>query len=183
VLVTPDHQAGFDGINCDVVSLFYQIREEKGGGVMVAAEASGGSAMRTPAHLWIVGVLALLWNAMGAFDYLATQFRLEFYMGKFEPQMLEYFYGIPSWAIAGWAIAVWFALAGSIGLLLRKCWSVWAFGISIVGMVLSTVHGFFLSEGLEIMGDSYLYMTILVWIIAIGLFFYARAMSSKGVLT
>ena len=150
---------------------------------MGAEETSGDVVKKAPVHLWIIGVLALLWNTMGAFDYLATQFRLEFYMGKFEPEMLEYFYGIPSWAIAGWAIAVWFALAGSVGLLLRKCWSVWAFGISIVGMVLSTVHGFFLSDGLEIMGSSYLFMTGVVWIIAIGLFFYARAMSAKGVLS
>ncbi len=151
---------------------------------MVAAESNGDVAMKTPVHLWIIGVLALLWNAMGAFDYLATQLRLEFYMGKFEPEMLEYFYnGIPAWAIAGWAIAVWFALAGSIGLLLRKRCSVWLFGISIVGMVFSTVHGFFLSNGLEIMGNSYLYMSVLVWMIAFGLFFYARAMCKQGVLS
>lgn len=150
---------------------------------MVAAESNDGVATKTPVHLWIIGVLSVLWNAMGAFDYLATQLELEFYMGKFEPEMLEYFYGIPSWAISGWAVAVWFALAGSIGLLLRKCWSMWAFGISIAGMVLSTVNGFFLSNGLEIMGNSYLYMSALIWVIAFGLFFYARAMCNKGVLS
>jgi hypothetical protein len=31
---------------------------------------------KTPLHLWIVAVLALLWNAVGAFDYVATQLRL-----------------------------------------------------------------------------------------------------------
>ena len=150
---------------------------------MAAADTNGGVAQKTPVHLWIVGGLALLWNAMGAFDYLATQLELEFYMGQYEPEMLEYFYGIPSWAVAGWAIAVWFALAGSIGLLMRKCWSVWVFGISIAGMFLSTVHGFLLSDGLAIMGNSYLYMSALIWAIAFGLFFYARAMCNKGVLT
>ncbi len=150
---------------------------------MAAADSSGGVVNNTPVHLWIVGVLAVLWNAVGAFDYLATQFKLEFYMGKYEPEMLEYFFGIPSWAIAGWATAVWFGLAGSIGLLLRRRCSVWLFGISIVGMVLSTVHGFFLSDGLEIMGNGYLYMSVLVWFIAIGLFFYALAMGKRGVLS
>ncbi len=33
---------------------------------------------RTPVHLWIVGVLALLWKGMGAFDDLATQMRPDF---------------------------------------------------------------------------------------------------------
>ena len=32
---------------------------------------------RAPMHLWIVGVLSLLWNAMGVFDYLATKLRLQ----------------------------------------------------------------------------------------------------------
>ena len=96
---------------------------------MTAADPNGEGVTKTPVHLWIVGILALVWNAIGAFDYLATQLELEFYMGSFEPEMLEYFYGIPSWAIAGWAIAVWFAFAGSIGLLLRKCWSVWALSL------------------------------------------------------
>ena len=150
---------------------------------MTAADLNGESATKTPIHLWIVGILALLWNAIGAFDYLATQFELEFYLGSFEPEMLEYFYGIPSWAIAGWAVAVWFAFAGSIGLLLRKCWSVWAFGISIVGMVVSSIHSYLLSNGLEIMGAGGLVFSIFIWIIAFGLFFYARAMCKKGVLS
>ena len=30
---------------------------------------------RTPAHLWIVGALATLWNAFGAYDYLMTRKR------------------------------------------------------------------------------------------------------------
>ena len=150
---------------------------------MTAADLNGEGATKTPVHLWIVGVLALLWNFIGVFDYLATQFELEFYMGSFEPEMLEYFYGIPSWAIAGWAVAVWFALAGSIGLLSRKCWSVWAFGISIVGMVVSGIHSYLLSNGLEIMGAGGLVFTIVIWIIAFSLFFYARAMCKNGVLS
>jgi hypothetical protein len=150
---------------------------------MVAADSNGGVAVNTPVHLWVVGVLAVLWNGYGAFDYLATQLRFDFHMANFTPELLEYFYNIPSWAIACWAIAVWFALAGSVGLVLRKCWSVWVFGISIVGMILSAVNGFLLSNGLEVMGNSYIYLSAVIWVIAFALFFYARAMCAKGVLT
>ena len=34
--------------------------------------------VKAPVHLWIVGFISLLWNAMGVFDYLATKLRLEF---------------------------------------------------------------------------------------------------------
>ena len=59
----------------------------------------GEARRRTPVHLWIVGVLALLWNLMGAFDYLATQLQLESYMSQFTEEQLAYFYGFPSWAV------------------------------------------------------------------------------------
>ncbi len=88
---------------------------------------------KVPRHLWIVGVLSLLWNAVGAFDYSASQLRIESYMSQFTPEQLAYFYGFPAWAVAAWAIAVWGALLGSLCLLLRKAWAVWLFGASIVG--------------------------------------------------
>ena len=33
-------------------------------------EMRRGSTSKTPWHLWVVAVLALLWNGAGAFDYL-----------------------------------------------------------------------------------------------------------------
>lgn len=48
-----------------------------------AGSARRGRASKVPVHLWIVGGLALLWNAVGAFDYLATQLQFEPYMSGF----------------------------------------------------------------------------------------------------
>jgi hypothetical protein len=137
---------------------------------------------KAPRHLWIVGVLALLWNAIGAFDYSATQLRIESYMSQFSPEQLAYFYGFPVWAVAAWAIAVWFSLLGSLGLLLRKAWAVWLFGIAIAAMVITAVYNFVLSDGLSMMGMSGVIFTAVIWLIAFGLFFYARAMAKRGVL-
>lgn len=142
-----------------------------------------GTTGKAPRHLWIVGILAVLWNAIGAFDYTATELRLESYMSQFTPEQLAYFYGFPAWAVATWAIAVWGALLGSIGLLLRRRWAVWAFGVSIAGMVLTAVYSFALSDGLAMMGQGAVMFTAVIWIIAFALFFYARAMARRGVLT
>ena len=137
---------------------------------------------RAPRHLWIVGVLAVLWNAIGVFDFSATQLRLESYMGQFTPAQLEYFYGFPGWAIAAWGIAVWGSLLGSIALLLRKSWAVWLFGVAIVGMLLAAFHNLVLTDGLSLMGPGAGIFTAIIWIIAFGLFFYARAMVKRGIL-
>ena len=139
-------------------------------------------AAKAPVHFWIVAVLALLWNAGGAFDYTATQTRLEAYMSNFTPEQLAYFYGFPAWAVACWAIAVWSALLGSIALILRRAWAVWLFGLALVGLVLTTVYNFVLSDGAEIMGTGAVYFSVVIWVISIFLFLYARAMAKNGVL-
>jgi len=137
---------------------------------------------RAPTHLWIVGIVALLWNAIGAFDYSATQLRLESYMSQFTPEQLEYFYGFPAWAVAAWAIAVWSSLFGSLALLLRKAWAVWLFGAALAGMAVTTLYNFVLTDGAALMGGGAVAFSAVIWAIALFLFFYARAMAGRRVL-
>jgi len=137
---------------------------------------------KTAVHLWIVGILSLLWNAVGAFDYSATQFRYEPYMSQYTQQQLDYFYAFPAWVEACWAFGVWGAFIGSIAMLLRKAWAVWLFGISILGLAGSTVYNFVLSDGAAVMGEGGAIFTGVIWIIALFLFFYAQAMAKRGVL-
>jgi hypothetical protein len=129
-----------------------------------------------------VGIIAVLWNAIGAFDYAATQFRLDFYMSQFTPEQLEYFYGFPAWAVAFWAIAVWGSLIASLGLLLRRVWSVGLFGLALAAMAITFLYNFVLSDGLSMMGTGGAIFTAVIWAIAIFLFFYSRAMARRGVL-
>lgn len=137
---------------------------------------------KAPWHLWVVGIVAFLWNSIGALDYTATQLRVEAYMSQFSPEQLEYFYGFPSWAVACWAIAVWGSLLGSILLLMRQRLAVVVFGVAIVAMALTTVQNYLLSEGLRIMGSGAAVFSAVIWFIALFLFFYSRAMAARGVL-
>lgn len=137
---------------------------------------------KAPVHLWIVGVLAVLWNAIGCFDYFATQTKMQAYMGQFTPEQLEYFYGFPMWVDAAWAIAVWGSLLASILLLLRKALAVWLFGLAILGMAATAVYSFVLSDGMALMGSGAVYFTGVIWVIALFLFFYAQAMARRRVL-
>jgi hypothetical protein len=144
---------------------------------------AGEARSKTPVHLWIVGVLSLLWNLMGAFDYLATKLKLEFYMSQFTEQQLAYFYGFPKLMTACWAFGVWGALAGSIGLLLRKKWAVWAFVVSCAGMVFTTIYNFGMTNGAEIMGSEGVIFTVVIWVVALFLLWYSWSQAKKGVLT
>ena len=143
---------------------------------------AGESRVKAPVHLWIIGVIALLWNAVGAFDYLATKLQLESYMSQFTEAQLEYFYNFPAWVTAFWALAVWGAFAGSIGLLMRKKWSFWAFAVSAAAMVITSIYNFGMSNGAEIMGQGAVVFSVIIWVIAFFLLWYSWWLSKKGVL-
>ncbi len=139
--------------------------------------------LATPWHLWVVGVVSLLWGAVGAMDYLMSQTRNEEYMSAFTPELLEFFYAIPTWAIASWAIAIWGGVLGSILLLLRRRHAVGAFVASLIGMAITSFQNYVLSNGLEVMGDPFsLMFTGAIIVVSIALVFYSRLMYQRGVL-
>lgn len=146
-------------------------------------ESQPSNAVETPWHLWVIGVVGFLWSSMGAMDYVMTQTKNESYMSAFTPEQLSFFYGFPAWVVAAWAIAVWGGVAGSMFLLLRRNIAVQIFLVSFLAMFVTTFRNYVLSNGLEVVGDPFsLVFTAIIFVIALGLYLYSRAMQSKGVL-
>ena len=56
----------------------------------------------TPAHLWIVGIVSLLWNCFGGYDYVMSMTgNLEYFqMMGFGPTEVAYVAAMPAWAKA-----------------------------------------------------------------------------------
>ena len=102
------------------------------------------------------------------------------YLLRHDPPAVLVTDGDPLVNVAAWAVAVWGALLGSLGLLVRKAWAVWVFGASLLGLAASTVYNFVLSNGAEVMGDSAVMFTAVIWVIGLFLFFYAKAMARRG---
>ena len=139
-------------------------------------------AVQTPKHLWVIGIVTLLWNAMGAFDYLMTQTLNESYMSQFTPEQLEFFTGFPSWVVALWAIAVWGGVLGSILLLLRKSLAVTVFTVSFVSMLITAIQNYAFSNAIEVTGMFGLMFSVVIFLVALGVVLYSRAMRKRGVL-
>lgn len=116
------------------------------------AEASFARRSHTPVWFYAVAVLAVIWNAFGAVDYLMTQFRVEAYMANFTEAQLAYFYGFPAWFVAVWATAVWAALIASLLLLVRNKLAAPVFLLSLAGFTINTVYSFAFTPALELMG-------------------------------
>lgn len=140
--------------------------------------------MKTPIHLWIVGILSLLWNAGGAMDYVMTQFRVPSYIAQLPPEFLTYIEGFPSWFQATWAIGVWFSVLGSLLLLMRSRLAVGAYLLSLGGLIASSVYTYILADNpmMAQMNTLALVFTVAIPVLLVLQWVYARAMVRRGVL-
>ncbi len=144
---------------------------------------------RTPAHVWIVGILATLWSCFGCFDYLMTRMRNTDYIASAMPGVdpnvaLAWVDGMPIYAQIGWGMGVWLGLLGSVLLLLRNRWAVWSLGLSLVGAVVSLGYQIALAPPMP-GAEGNAMMTVMPYVIiliSVALFLYARAMAARGVL-
>jgi hypothetical protein len=138
---------------------------------------------QTPRHLWLVGVLALIWNGGGAFDYLMTATRDAEYMSSFTPEQLAYFYDFPSWVVATWALSVWGGVLGALLLLARSRLALQVFGLSLLTMAITFFHNYVLTDGIAVSGGvAGLVFTAVIVAIAIFLFLYAMRLTKKRIL-
>jgi hypothetical protein len=138
---------------------------------------------RAPVHLWIVGILALLWNAFGAFDYVMTQIQNAAYLAQFSEAARLYFDSFPAWAEAAWALGVWGGVAGSLLLLARSRHAEFAFGLSLVGLLVTTIYQHALSAmPADLKTGPMVAIAVVIWAVAIGLFVYAHRMRARGML-
>lgn len=141
------------------------------------------SAPRTPWHVWAVGVVAVLWNGFGCFDYVMTQTNRDQWfaqMGMTEVQ-LAYFNAMPAWTHAAWAIGVWGGLIGGLLLLVRRKWAFHAFALSFLGWLAGAIYAFALSDGIAAMGPMWP-MQIVIGGACVFFIWYAWMMRKKGVL-
>ncbi|MBS0254249.1 MAG: hypothetical protein JSS36_03305 [Proteobacteria bacterium] len=96
---------------------------------------------RTPWHLWVVGLLAAIWNSFGAYDYVMTRSRdLEYlnYATDGHAAVFMKWHDSAGWLVQiGWPLGVWLSLAGALLLLFRSRHAVTAYAISLGGAVAS----------------------------------------------
>jgi hypothetical protein len=143
---------------------------------------------RTPVHLWIVGGLALLWNCFGAYDYLMTRTHNMAYIANSMPGVdpnaaLAWVESMPVYSQIGWGLGVWGGLLGSVLMLMRSRYALWAFAASMLGILLSLGYQIVAAPPLAgADGMMYRLMPYVIIVIGAALLFYAQAMAKRGVL-
>jgi hypothetical protein len=140
--------------------------------------------MRAPWHLWVIGILSLLWNAVGAYDYVMTQTVNETYLAMLTEAQRAMLDSRPMWFDAVWALGVWGSVAGSLLILVRSRFAGSAFAISFVGLILAAIWQFVIVEpsALVVSGPFSLVFSGVIAVVILALFVYARRMTARGVL-
>ncbi len=138
------------------------------------------SSAKTPWHLWVIGIIALLWNGFGTIDFTLTATRFEPWVSQYPPAMMGYISALPLWNWIGWAVGTWGGFIGSILLLMRNKLAVWAYALSLLGATGSNAITLFDPPPAEIGANAALTITIIA--IAALLLAYALWLQRKGVL-
>ncbi|MHA7819115.1 MAG: hypothetical protein ACX930_05660 [Erythrobacter sp.] len=131
---------------------------------------------KAPWHLWVCGVLSVLWNGFGCYIYTMAMIRDPDTLAGAPPEMVAALHAAPAWSHAVWAFGVWGGLAGSLLLLARSRWAVAAFALSLAGLIGTAVYEVIYAVPVD------LPQTAAIWVVAVFLMFYSLRMRSKGVL-
>lgn len=139
---------------------------------------------KTPWHFWAVAIFALLWNSMGALDYVMTHSGNEAYLSNFSDAERALFTGFPTWVVATWALSIWSAVAAAILMFFRSRFIVPLYWISAVFFVITCVHNYLLSETPmhQVVGTFALIFSCIIAAIIAFLLWYTTRAKAKGLL-
>ena len=139
---------------------------------------------KAPWHLWLVGIIAVLFNFIGVFDFVMAMAQGAKYMAKagMTPEQIAHYQAMPVWMVAVWAIGVWTAFIASVLLLLRRKVAFPIFVASLAAFLLHLLYTYVLTNGGAIMGQQMAITSAVIVILLLFFAWYARAMTKRGVL-
>ena len=133
-----------------------------------------------PRWYWVIAAVALLWNLMGCAFFAIEIFAQEAAMESMTQAQKEWARSIPGWIYFVYGVAVTTGVAGSIGLFLRKSWTIAMFAICLAAVTVQMVYTMLIGGGLQVMGPSGLVMPAMVIGIAAALLWFSWFARSRG---
>jgi hypothetical protein len=139
---------------------------------------------KAPWHLWLVGVIALLFNSVGVYDYLMTMTQGTVYLANagFTPEQIAHYEAYPVWMTAVWAIGVWGAFVASVLLLLRRRYAWVVFAISLAAFLVNLLYNYVLTDGGDLLGSGMAITSAVITVLLIFFTWYSRMMANRSVL-
>jgi hypothetical protein len=139
--------------------------------------------VKAPWHFWVIGVFALLFNAIGVFDFVMSMAQGAKYQASagMTPDQIAHYQNMPAWMTVVWAVGVFGAFAASILLLMRRKLAVPVFVVSLAAFLVSVLYTYVLSGGGAIMGRQMAITSAVIAALLVCFIGYARWMTARGV--
>jgi hypothetical protein len=140
--------------------------------------------LKTPWHLWLVGVIAVLFNFIGVFDFVMTLAQGAQYQARagMTPDQIAHYQQMPGWMTVVWAVGVFGAFLASILLLLRRKQAFPVFVLALAAFLVSVFYNYVLTDGGALMGAQMAIASAVIAALLVLFSLYARTMALRGVL-
>lgn len=136
-------------------------------------------AGKAPWHLWVVGVLAVLWYGSGAYTIVSAQLGT---LPGLEPEETAYYAAQATWFALLTDLGLACGIAAGIAFLLRSRWAVTLSLIMIVAIAVTAAYDLAAGTSRMYANNAALVVTLLIWVVAGLQYMYAAAMRRRGVL-
>lgn len=111
---------------------------------------------------------------MGVNHYIQQAYKTDSFKAAYSEEQLQLILNTPTWVIAAFATAVFSGALGCVLLLLRKKWSQVFFLLSLIGVVIQMYYNVFMIKSSTAYGPGAVFMTIMVLVIALFLYWYSK---------
>ncbi|TQD50975.1 hypothetical protein [Marilutibacter aestuarii] len=129
---------------------------------------------------WVVGALALAWNLVGVATFIGQVTMSPATLAALPPDQQALYAQMPAWVEACYAAAVFGGALGALALLLRKRIAMALFLLSAIGAVLQFGGVFALTDAYSVLGPSSVVMPVVIIVVCVALWLYARRCTARG---
>jgi hypothetical protein len=142
------------------------------------------ASVKTPWHLWLVGLIAVLFNFIGVYDFVMSMAQGATYQASagMTPEQIAHYQQMPGWMFVVWAVGVFGAFLASILLLLRRKQALPVFILSLAAFVVSLLYTYVLTDGGTVMGQQMAIASAVIASLLVFFSWYAWFMTLRGVL-
>lgn len=138
------------------------------------------ATVKPPVWFWIVAVLLLLWNLVGAYACI-QQFRLGAEaMGPATDYDRQLYASMPGWYDWCFAFAEATGVGGAIALLARRAVALPLFVLSLVGVLVQFGYVFGATDLIAVKGVWTTYFPLFIFVVCVGQIVLARTARARG---
>lgn len=130
---------------------------------------------------WVVAVILLLWNFMGAAAFITDNFFTELLSESYSEIQIAYVRDTPLWAKIMYGIATLGGLLAAILLIARKTAAVKVYLVSLLAVIIHTIYQVGISDATEIFETfEGLVFPLIIVVLAIFEYWFSKYSNSKG---